>query len=363
MGATQQFTAMVSPANATLKNVTWTSSNTAVATVSATGVVRAVGIGNAIITATSAQDPTKKASVSVSVTSAKISVSSVTLNLKTAKLTPNQSIQLTATVNPDNATNKKIVWGSSNTKVASVDANGKLTARALGTATITAASEADRTKKVTVSVSVTSAKVSVSSVTLNLKTTTLAPKQTLQLSATLKPTNATNKKVSWSSSNSAIASVDAKGKVTAKANGTTTITATSADDGTKKAAVKVTVALKSASATPSATSTTSSSTTSSTSSSTSSSATSKPSISDNESSCSWSQSASSTTSSDWYKMSRCQKQNLVLNMLSDLKKSGKVSSSKIAPTSYYVIYINQFISSLDSVAEAFALAQEEYEME
>jgi uncharacterized protein YjdB/sugar lactone lactonase YvrE len=349
-GATQQFTAMVSPANATLKAVTWTSSNTAVATVSATGVVRGVANGTATITATTL-DGEKTASLTVTIVT---KVSRVTFNQSTLTLRPKQTAQLTAAVNPANASNKKVLWTTSNSKIATVNSTGLVTAVGSGSATITVISEDDRTKKANVNLSVTSTVVPVTSVTVNRNSSTLAPNQTLQLSATLKPDNATNKKIVWSSSNTKIATVDANGKVTAKTNGTATITAKSVDNGSKKASVKVTVAAKSTSSTTSS---------ASSSSSTSSSATSKPSTSDNESSCSWSKSASSTTSADWYKMSRCQKQDLVLDLVSDLKKSGKVSNSNIALTSYYIIYINQFVSSLDSVAEAFALAQDEYVIE
>jgi uncharacterized protein YjdB len=340
VGATQQLTATVSPANASLKSVTWTSSNTAVARVSATGVVSGVANGTATVTATTL-DGEKTASLNVTIVT---KVSSVTLNQTTLTLSPKQTAQLTAAVNPANASNKKVLWTTSNSRVAKVSSTGLVTAVGSGKATITVTSEDVRTKKASVNLSVTSAVVPVTSVTINLKTSTLAPNQTLQLSATLKPNNATNKKIVWSSSNTKIATVDANGKFTAKTNGTATITAKSVDNASKKATVKITVASKSTS-------------------STSASATSKPSTSDNESSCSWSKSASSTTSADWYKMSRCQKQDLVLDLVSDLKKSGKVSNSNIAPTSYYIIYINQFISSLDSVAEAFALAQDEYVIE
>jgi len=164
-----------------------------------------------------------------------IAVTSINLNKTTLALTVGSSETLTATVLPDNATDKTVTWTSSNTAVATVDANGKVTAVAEGTATITAkAGDKTATCAVTVSGSV----VAVTSINLNKTTLTLTVGGSETLTATVLPDNATDKTVTWTSSNTAVATVDANGKVTAVAVGTATITAKAGD---KTATCAVTV--------------------------------------------------------------------------------------------------------------------------
>ena len=131
VGQSQTLIATVLPTNATDKTVTWTSSNTSVASV-ANGVVSAKTVGTATITA-KAGNQTATCAVTVS----PIEVQSITLSPTTLSLGVGQSQTLTATVLPNNATDKTVTWTSNNTSVASV-ANGKVTANAVGTATITA---------------------------------------------------------------------------------------------------------------------------------------------------------------------------------------------------------------------------------
>ncbi len=150
-GSTGTLTATVAPADASNKNVTWTSSNTAVATV-ANGNVTPVAGGTAVITATSAADSTKKATCTVTVTQP---VAGVSLNKATTTLKVGAVETLTVNVAPANATNKNVIWESSNINVATVN-SGVVTAVARGTATITATSAADNTKKATCVVTVKS---------------------------------------------------------------------------------------------------------------------------------------------------------------------------------------------------------------
>ena len=136
IGKTVQLTPTIEPNNATNKNVVWSSSNTAVATVSETGLVNAVGSGTATITATAADGSGVTASCEVTV---KIPVTSITLDTTSEVLTAmGQTIQLTPTVLPDNATDKTVTWSSSNPAVATVSDTGLVTAVGDGTATITA---------------------------------------------------------------------------------------------------------------------------------------------------------------------------------------------------------------------------------
>ena len=164
-----------------------------------------------------------------------VAVSSVSLDKTSLSLTEGESATLAATVKPDNATNKTVTWSSSNASVASVDASGKVTAVAEGTATITAKA-GDKTATCTVTVK--KKVVAVSSVSLDKTSLELTVGETATLVATVIPDRATEKTVSWSSSSSSVATVDASGKVTAVAKGTATITAKA---GGKTAICTVTV--------------------------------------------------------------------------------------------------------------------------
>ena len=222
-GETLTLTATVKPDNATDKTVTWSSSNSSVATVDANGKVTAVAQGTAIVTAKAGD---KTATCTVIVMKTDIPVESITLDKYYLELTEGETGTITATVKPDNATNKTVTWSSSNPTIAAVDQNGEVTAVKEGTVTITAkAGDKTGTCMVTVKKSV----VAVESVTLDITYTILNTGETLTLTATVKPDNATDKTVTWSSSNSSVATVDANGKVTAVAQGTAIVTAKAGD--------------------------------------------------------------------------------------------------------------------------------------
>ena len=168
----------------------------------------------------------------------KVPVTGVKLNKTSQTLAVGKTAALKATVSPSYATNKKVTWSSSNTSVATVNANGTVTAKKAGTATITVTT-ADQKKKAACKITVTQP---VTGVSLNKTKLTMGNGQSVTLKAAVAPSDATNRKVTWKSSNTKIASVNSAGKVTAaaNANGTVKITATTAD-GKKVAACTVTV--------------------------------------------------------------------------------------------------------------------------
>lgn len=140
IGSTRNLTANVQPADATDRSVTWSSSNTAVATVNSSGVVTAVSVGTATIRARANDGSDKVGTCSVTVTP--VAVTGVSLDITSIQMIVGTAdVTLTATVNPNNATNKNVSWESDNTSVASVDANGKVHAVASGTAIITVTTE------------------------------------------------------------------------------------------------------------------------------------------------------------------------------------------------------------------------------
>ncbi len=227
-GETVTLTATVKPDDATDKSVSWSTSNSSVATVS-NGVVTAVKIGTATITA-EAGGKTATCTITVVTTP----VTSVTLNRTSASLKAGETVTLTATVKPDDATDKTVTWTTSNNSVAVVS-NGLVTAKALGTAVITAAASGR-----TATCSITVIPTPVTSITINKTTVSLLIGEQEQLSVTVLPIDATIKTVVWSSLNEIVAVVDNNGLVTAKGKGETTIVAQSVD-GSQYAECKIVV--------------------------------------------------------------------------------------------------------------------------
>ena len=158
-------------------------------------------------------------------------VTGVSLSPTTLTLDVGASSTLTATITPDNASNKSINWESGNTGVATVDTSGKVTAVAQGTTTITATAADGSGKSAECSVTVKeAANVPVESVSLDKTSLGLTEGETAQLTATVEPEDASNKNVTWESSNTNVATVN-NGEVTAVSAGTATITVTTADGG------------------------------------------------------------------------------------------------------------------------------------
>ena len=241
----QTLTATISPSDAVYKDVTWASNNNDVATVS-NGVVNPVGVGTAEITAT------VKESASSSVTyEAKCSVTvkePVKLELSAEKtvLSLNESVNITYTLSGTDAAailadtaNLTLDWKSSAPTIISVDSNGTATALAVGNATITLTINNKYTASI--DLEARTSVVSVENVTLAPASTTLATGETVQLVATITPTDATNTDVTWSTTDEEIASVSTTGLVTAGTkSGNATITVKT-DDGNRTATAEIIV--------------------------------------------------------------------------------------------------------------------------
>ena len=195
-----------------------------------------------------------------------VAVKSVTLDQTTlTKAVGDDAVTLTATVDPSDASDKTVTWKSSDASIAAVDANGKVTFVAAGTATITATATngTDDTaddKTATCEVTISAKKVNVESVKLDQTTLTqTAGDAAVTLTATVTPDDATDKTVKWKSSDESVATV-ADGVVTFVAAGTATITATApngtddtADDKTAECAVTVNAAAAKVTKAPTAT--------------------------------------------------------------------------------------------------------------
>lgn len=216
VGKTAALTPTIEPADATNKNVTWSSSDETVATVS-DGVVTGVKAGTATITAKTANGMTANATVTVE----EIPVTKITLPKTEASMTIGGTMDLKPMIEPADATNTHISWSSSDSAVATVDANGRVTAKGAGTATITGTAASGVT--VTLVVTVSDEVIEVTAVTLDKTEATVKVGKSLQLTATIEPSGATDQRLEWTSSDSDIAIVT-DGRVTGVAPGEATIT-------------------------------------------------------------------------------------------------------------------------------------------
>ena len=166
---------------------------------------------------------------------------SIELNETSAEITEGGTMQLTATVLPEDATDKTVTWVSSDESVATVDENGLVTAVSPGTATITATTNDGSELSASCAVTVLPNIVLATSMDLNQSNAEVNVGETVQLTATMLPEDATDKTVTWASSDESIAAVDENGLVTAVAPGTATITATTNDGSELSASCVVTV--------------------------------------------------------------------------------------------------------------------------
>ncbi len=241
-GSTITLIPSFNPIDASNKGITWTSSDTSKATVSDAGVVTGVALGTVTITATT-KDGGKTASKTINVynrSSGTVHVTGVTLSPKTADVEVGKTVSLVATVAPDNATNKNVTWISSDTSKATVS-GGVVTGVAPGTVTITVKTE-DGNKTATATITVKEATTPdkpVTGVRLTPDVGTVEVGGTFVLEANIEPDNASNKNVTWRSSNPSVATVSG-GVVTGVSAGTATITVETVD-GNKTATAQVTV--------------------------------------------------------------------------------------------------------------------------
>ncbi|MBR0300709.1 MAG: Ig domain-containing protein [Bacteroidales bacterium] len=227
-GETFQIEVSYNPAEAYNKNVEWTSSAPAVATVS-NGLVSALAPGEVTIKAIS-EDGGRQAACTITVTEAPVAVTGVSLKDGSLELKLGETYTLQAEVTPQNATNPEVKWSSNSPTVASVTSEGVVTALSEGSATITVTTDdggfsASCKIKVLDGTHVTGIELSKSSISI-------PEGSTETLTAVITPETATNKTVLWSSDNESVASVN-EGVVSGNSTGSATITAETQDGGFK----------------------------------------------------------------------------------------------------------------------------------
>lgn len=220
----KQLAVAFTPADASNKNVFWTSSNPSVATVDKYGVVKAISPGSTIIKATSEDGGyTDTATIEVINYNNIIEEKSIAFASSSYTVGIGSTKSLIPIITPSNATFKSVRFESSNPSIATVDENGVVRGLKEGTVSITATTNRNRLKATT---TIIVKYINATSVKVNTTNVNLGKNETFTLVATVLPSDATNKKVSYSVSNSNIATIDANGIITGKNTGTATITIT-----------------------------------------------------------------------------------------------------------------------------------------
>ena len=243
-GEKAYLSATVTPQNATNKLLIWTSDNPTLVYVNMFGRVRALRNENGSATITvRTLDGLHKATARVDVIQDSIKVSRINLNRKTVDLNIGQSFQLFASILPFNATDKKIIWKSSSPNYVPVDGNGLVTVKdnQTGSAIITATSE-DGSISSSAQIKVKKTDVSVTGIQLSNTSYNLKYGEKATMVPNVLPETASNKQVTYSSSNPKLVAINSNGVITviSNENGSATITATT-KDGSHKATAQVNV--------------------------------------------------------------------------------------------------------------------------
>ena len=241
LAQTPSFTAKILPENTANKKVIWKSSDTSIATANpSTGVIKAVSNGTCKITATTTDGTNLSASVDVIVD---IKANSVALDKTSMQITSKNSInKLVATVTPSQAS-QKVAWSSSNGNIAKVDSKGRVTPVSNGTCKIIAITTDGTNRTASCDVTVDIKFVTGISFDFNSYTITNV-NQTPVFRPNITPSDAEDKNVRWSSSNTKVATVSSSGVIKAAGNGTCKITATTTDGTNLSASFNIIVNIK-----------------------------------------------------------------------------------------------------------------------
>ena len=230
-GTSLQLTASIQPENATNRGLTWSVSDPEVLQVTDYGKVYAAGSGSAKVTVTTA-DGKYTADFWINVPDEDYPVRGVSLNYNAATIYMGEAgVKLEAAVSPSYATNPSVTWSSDNEAVARVDQNGQVTPVSEGYATITVTAQENSAMRATCRISVQSQRTRVTGISFAQATMDVGLYGTITLQPVIAPADATDQTVSWTSSNTTVATVSRTGVVTALNIGQATITATTQDGG------------------------------------------------------------------------------------------------------------------------------------
>lgn len=233
----KQLEVVIKPNNATETELTWSSSNPEIVSVSKNGVIKGLALGTATITAKTVNG--KKAKCVVTVKKQAVYPTSIQIiGEEDLTLEVGEVYSYSAKLLPDNVTETTVKWTSSDSSVATVDSNGTVTAVGEGYTLITA--KTVNGLRESVFVMVNPLNIEAESVELNVTSLNLVTGETYQLVETVLPEETTNKLVTWESEDVDVARVSFQGVVTAESNGTTVITVRTANGKTASCTVTVT---------------------------------------------------------------------------------------------------------------------------
>lgn len=228
VGKSRKLNVTFTPEHPSSKKVKWKSSNPSVATVNDKGKVKALKGGSTIITCTSAVNDVSASCVVM----VEQLITYIKLNKSTAYVGVGRTTQLRAKVDSNDVTNKQLKWTSNNTGIATVDKNGNVTGKARGTCYITCSATDGSKAKARCKIRVIR---QITSLSLDKTTIRLVEGKSTRIRAIYKPSNAEHKKVTWSSTDEKIATIDRKGNIYAVAEGVCKIKAKAADGSGKRA--------------------------------------------------------------------------------------------------------------------------------
>ena len=227
----------VSPKNAYKGKIKWYSSNSKVASINSKGKIKIKKLGNTKIYVVNHDGSNRKSNV-IKLKIYKIYVKKVDVNVGRLNIGENDKYKVKTKVSPSNASNKKLKWTTSNSKVATVNSKGKIYSHSKGTVYIYC--KTTDGSKITVRIKVKVIRY-VRKVNITYRSIEIRNGRTFRLHATVSPSSANNTKLKWYSTNNRIATVNSSGKVTARGKGTCYIYAKSKDGSNKKDKCKVTV--------------------------------------------------------------------------------------------------------------------------
>lgn len=240
VGGSFQLKAIILPENASNKTINWTSTNPEVAQVNTSGLVTANAEGTTQIIATTSDGSNLSAICNVTVEKQIINITQILLTPANSRLAIGRTLSLSVNITPDNASNKTLAWSSTNPAVATISDNGIVTAISEGDAIIIASTQDGSNLSATCQVSVYSETIPVESINLNFSQIQGKVGETYQIEATVLPANASNKAITWASSDERVASVN-DGLVKLNALGTSIITAKATDGSNVKSECAVIV--------------------------------------------------------------------------------------------------------------------------
>lgn len=230
-GGSLQINATVLPANASFRAITWSVSDISIATISGTGLLKALADGVVTVTASATDASGVVGRTAIQITN-QVAVSSITVSPSTGSITTKGGVlALSAEVLPANASNNNFTWSVSNNLIATISGTGILVARADGVVTVTATALDGSGVRGTSVVTVTN-QVLVTNIVIQPQggqNTISTQGGTIQFSAVVSPGNASVRSVSWSVSDAALASVSGSGLVAALGDGVVTVTASALD--------------------------------------------------------------------------------------------------------------------------------------